>query len=847
MISSTRISLLLLALVLASGGCSSSSTDECGDLCSAGQLCIEGNCRQFCRTGDDCGASERCHQSICQAAVCGDGDVDGMEECDDGPDNSDSGSCTQQCIRNVCGDGYRFVGEEECDDGNMVNEDSCTAKCALPTCGDGILFVGQEACEDDNDRRGDGCYRCAVEAGYCCTDTCVADNSTNPANSCEICNAALRPTGWSPVSGCQCSDTDDDGVCDSNDNCRVKVNPGQEDGDGDGVGNACDVCADNRDSLDEDRDGVPDGCDDCVGTAAECSVAICGDGMVTSGERCDPAIALGSTGACPIGCDNSDPCAPRRLVGTDCLVQCIAEQAPDFCGCGNGRPDANEECDDGVNDGSYGTCEQNCLYASFCGDSLIDATNETCDDSNSRAGDGCSATCATEVDWTCTGLPSLCTPAKDQSFTVADDVVRFEAVVASDGNTIVVWKGRRNGDLYAQKLDRLGYPMWEVAAGLKFYSGAGDAEGLCLAADTTGGVLVAWANVEQPATRIRAQHLSADGVAKWPQAGTLANSSTTAGASQGPSCLITGAGTELVSWSEVGGGGVRLQRFAVNGTPRLEAEGRAVSLTTGPGRSDVQFTTDGDSYRVFIVWTDTDPAKQQQRIYAMRIEEDGTLLSSWNVGGNRVAAADFAGVKESKPATAMLGGTMVVMWLTETDTQPSFLRIHGQKLNFKGQRLWGSAGDRAIELGGWVSGNGQGIVVRATGLGDVLVSWTDARYHELDNGQGRIHVRCIDGFSGQGRSTPVCRQGIVTTTGADHADHAMVADGAGGAYIVWGSDTTFAQYFDTGQARLWGDSGLSPTRGRASSPVALIDGTKRPAFYFNNGGSVFGYKKWSTP
>ncbi|MBU1218552.1 hypothetical protein KKF34_04015 [Myxococcota bacterium] len=43
-----------------------------------------------------------------------------------------------------------------------------------------------------------------------------------------------------------------------------------------------------------------------------------------------------------------------------------------------------------------------------CGNGLVE-TGETCDDSNTSGGDGCSATCTTEPGYTCTGDPSVCT------------------------------------------------------------------------------------------------------------------------------------------------------------------------------------------------------------------------------------------------------------------------------------------------------------------------------------------------------------------------------------------------------------------------------------------------------
>ena len=102
---------------------------------------------------------------------CGNGKVEGSEQCDDGNRiNGDacSNTCTKPVTAAVCGNGELETGEF-CDDGNSFNNDGCQNDCTitpdgqvvLQICGNGKREIG-EACDDGNTTDGDGCESTCV-------------------------------------------------------------------------------------------------------------------------------------------------------------------------------------------------------------------------------------------------------------------------------------------------------------------------------------------------------------------------------------------------------------------------------------------------------------------------------------------------------------------------------------------------------------------------------------------------------------------------------------------------------------------------------------------------------------
>jgi cysteine-rich repeat protein len=172
------------------------------------------------------------------AVVCGDGKVEGYEQCDAGAGNGGS-SCRADCRKHECGDELVAPGVEECDDGEYNGEGACTAVCRDNVCGD--MYVGPgEGCDDGNTDPNDGCDpTCKIEG---CGDGVVGEG--------EECDDG--------------NDVDTD-ACTSL--CRQPAC-------GDGILQQGEEC--------DDGNSVPD--DECT---HQCTQPRCGDGILQDGEQCD--------------------------------------------------------------------------------------------------------------------------------------------------------------------------------------------------------------------------------------------------------------------------------------------------------------------------------------------------------------------------------------------------------------------------------------------------------------------------------------------------------------------------------------------------------------------------------
>ena len=86
----------------------------------------------------------------------------------------------------VCGNGQVESGEE-CDDGNASPADRCLPSCRLASCGDGQIRTHVEECDDGNQVDNDGCSR------SCLTCPAGSDSFSSPAHRSLLLAAARQP------------------------------------------------------------------------------------------------------------------------------------------------------------------------------------------------------------------------------------------------------------------------------------------------------------------------------------------------------------------------------------------------------------------------------------------------------------------------------------------------------------------------------------------------------------------------------------------------------------------------------------------------------------------------------
>jgi hypothetical protein len=376
-------------------------------------------------TANPTNACEVCTVTISQTAWS---PISNGTACNDG----NACTLTDTCQAGVCTPTTTTI----CADGNQCTADTCnttTGACefdSVPREGAACTIIGP-ACVTNSCQAG-VCAQAAV-AGCLISNTCYPDGTVNPANTCQVCDAAGDQTDWSSVAAatacndglfCTTGDTcDGAGTCggapldcssaatecfsgtacdEANDVCIPAIPEPQ--------GTACggDLCTNN---------GMCNGGGICTGMAVscaqfdtECTVGVCdlADGSCAvvnrlDGTGCDDGVACTSGDTCTTGICGG-PAVDCSGLNSSCVLGA--------CNTTTGLCDATPTNEGGACDDTDACTDTDLCAAGVC----AGTTAVVCDDGNSCSGDTCDS--ATGCVFTTLADGSACT---DDALTCTTD------------------------------------------------------------------------------------------------------------------------------------------------------------------------------------------------------------------------------------------------------------------------------------------------------------------------------------------------------------------------------------------------------------------------------------------
>lgn len=405
--------------------------------------------------------------------------------------------------------------------------------------------------------------------------------------------------------------------------------------------------------------------------------------------------------------------------------------------------------------------------------------------------------------WSPGGVP-VCTAAAFQTL----------PRIAADGSggAILAWTDYRNGngDVYVQRVDAQGNALW-TAGGLPICDDPQPQLGVEITADG-GGVIAVWEDFRSStAGDLYAQRVNATGTPLWDLNGVVVCNA--AGGQSTPSICGDGAAGALILWRDQrtsGSGDLYAQRLSSSGV-RQWAPGGIVVCGAAGGQYDASLVCDGAGGGI-AVWSDERGATLAD-IYAQRIGPWGALL--WDPEGVRVCGA--ASFQLFPVAAADGAGGVLIAW--EDSRSDTTVDVHAQRVGPDGAALWTPDGIRLADTDGYESLPS----ICADGGGGAIVTWQDQRDQNDDVYAQRVSGSGVRLWSGAG---------VAISAAADaQLGPVLVSDGDGGALFTWydarGADwDVYAEHADG-----WGNTGgvAAVAPGRAAAGLSLSPPVPHPA------------------
>ncbi len=370
------------------------------------------------------------------------------------------------------------------------------------------------------------------------------------------------------------------------------------------------------------------------------------------------------------------------------------------------------------------------------------------------------------MQWDTNGIPVNLPFGKDSH---ADAPGMVKSV---DGTVIAVWIRWGNSwydptILYAQRLDGNGNRLWNN--NLRIFNRSGGQGWYKLASDHAGGLVVVsmYANGTWNNTRkdIIAQRISATGEVLWSNEGMdicMAEDDQ-----MNPAIACDSDGSVYIVWEDERrdeNGDIYAQKIDTSGTLQWIEDGFVIS-ENDHGQDYPVVISDGKGGAIFA-WVETIMGSQYG-LHAQRINKSGSL--AWGTDGILICSSTVW----SAPAMVPDGkGGAIIAWI---DTRGEDNDIYAQRIDSSGVTQWGENGMVVTNA----SGTQTDLAAISDGDGGIMIAWDDFRN---DPNYSDIYAQRING-SGE---TVWQTNGVAVSINAGQQLYpSLVADGEGGAVIVW--------------------------------------------------------------
>lgn len=411
-------------------------------------------------------------------------------------------------------------------------------------------------------------------------------------------------------------------------------------------------------------------------------------------------------------------------------------------------------------------------------------------------------------------------PSTNDPVAVAANEQSYPRIVADGaGNYYVTWHDARSGnfDVYLQKYDRNGAAQWTVD-GIAIYTHAATQTYPQMVSDGAGGVIVAWTDLRNGTYDIYAQRVNASGTPQWGVGGVaVCTAYNNQWHLEGES---DGLGGMLLTWTDWRNGlnsDVYVQRLDGAGNRLWTADGVAIA-TTANTEELPQVVGDGAG-GAYVAWHGSLTTGIQH------VDAAGAL--QWGAGGHSLYYDP--GVPYMPRVTTDGAGGVIVAWMVGSNIT-EYEGVRAQRFNAAGDPQWTAGGKRlTYYLSASILLTYTYVDICSDGAGGAFVVWSDERNPNTNDGD--VYAQKVDAAG----NTKWANNGLAvcTATGDQEGyDHPIVPDGKGGAILAWDdardyyNPKVYAQRIDASGVPLWGYDGMpvSSAQNTQAHPSMVADG-----------------------